>query len=280
MSGRVLLPIGRIAREPYRVALIDRNVYSAEELCCTIGQCASFLDDRLRDEGLLRWLDEELGLRDLARQLRPLLKNKGGLADFAGVILLYTGYHTQPQIDRILQKIRESHGMEPFERQVAEARFSAGSGRIGQAQEQLDTVLENLPAPEKELRARIWKEKGVLYTDIFRFENAAVCFGKAWKLVQNPQYGRFYLTCLKLTVAPEELQAFLAQNRDLQALMQHVDADLEEAEHIYAAGPRGRQVRRMAKALQDGRQKSFDRLLEEHVKQLKDTYRQSRAGID
>ncbi len=280
MSGRVLLPTGRLAQVPYRVALIDRNVYSAEELCCTLAQCASFLDDRIRDEDLLTWLDTELGLRDLARQLRPFLKQKGALAEFAGVILLYTGYHTQAQIDGILRAIRESRGMEPFERKVAEARFSAGSGRIGQAQEQLDAVLEGLPTPEKELRARIWKEKGVLYADIFRFENAAVCFGKAWKLVRNPQYGRFYLTCLQLTVSPEELAQFLAQNRDLKGLEEHVRADLAEAERMFELGPAGRRLKKLDRALREGKLKNYDRLLAEQVRELKDEYRQSRAGIE
>ena len=280
MSGRVLLPTGRVTQVPYRVALIDRNVYSAEELCCTLAQCASFLDDRIREEALLNWLEEELGLQDLARQLRPFLKKKGGLAEFAGVILLYTGYQTQDEINVILDKIRDSRGMEPYERRVAEARFCARSGRIGQAQEQLDAVMEGLPEPEKELRARIWKEKGVLYADIFRFENAAVCFGKAWKLVRNPQYGRFYLTCLKLTVSPGELEGFLEQNKDLKELYRHVEEDLAEADRQYAQGPRGRQMARLRKALQDGRLRSFDHTMAEQVRQLRENYRQSRAGLE
>ena len=280
MSGRVLLPCGRYARTPYRVQIIGRNVYCMEELCYTIAQCAAFLDERIREEELLKWLDAECGLPDLARQLRPLLKRKGGLADFCGVILLYTGYRTSEEIQSILEEIRHSRGMEPFERQVAEARFTAGRGRLNQAQEQLDAVLNSLPGPEKELRARIWKEKGILYTDIFRFENAAVCFGNAWKLVRDPQYGRFYLTCLKLTATEEELQRQLLDSRELQALCPRVLEDLEEAGKMYELGPKGRRMKQLRRNLGEGRMRTFDHALSEQVRERKENYRQSCAGLD
>ena len=68
--GRCILTTGRIAEKPYRIRVIDRNVYTVEELCYSIAQCASFLDEDFMDHELLVWLEESCGLAELASQLR------------------------------------------------------------------------------------------------------------------------------------------------------------------------------------------------------------------
>ena len=51
--GRCILTTGRIAEKPYRIRVIDRNVYTVEELCYSIAQCASFLDEDFMDWALI-----------------------------------------------------------------------------------------------------------------------------------------------------------------------------------------------------------------------------------
>ena len=41
---------------------------------------------------------------------------------------------------------------------LARAEYSAGQGRIGQAQSELDGVLAALPELEREMRSRVWQQ--------------------------------------------------------------------------------------------------------------------------
>jgi hypothetical protein len=50
--GRVLTVTGRLADTPYRIRKIERNVYSAEELCYSLAQCADFMDEEIMDPEL------------------------------------------------------------------------------------------------------------------------------------------------------------------------------------------------------------------------------------
>ena len=127
--GRSILTTGRIADRPYRLKLIERNVYSVEELCYSLAQCASFLDEDFMDHGLLVWLEESCGLAELAGQLRSLLRGRCTVEDFASVLLLYVGYQSTAEIERIRASISSGKGMEPFHRRLNEARFAASSSR-------------------------------------------------------------------------------------------------------------------------------------------------------
>ena len=131
--GKSILTTGRIAERPYRLAVIDRNVYTVEELCYSIAQCASFLDEDFMDHELLVWLEESCGLAELAGQLRSLLRGRCAVEDFASVILLYVGYQSTAEIERIRASISSGKGMEPFQRRLSEAKFAASRGHITQA---------------------------------------------------------------------------------------------------------------------------------------------------
>ena len=81
--GRSILTTGRIADRPYRLKVIDRNVYTVEELCYSLAQCASFLDEDFMDHELLMWLENSCGMTELAGQLRSLLHGRCAVEDFA-----------------------------------------------------------------------------------------------------------------------------------------------------------------------------------------------------
>ena len=71
--ARVIYAGGRLADKPYRIEKIERNVYSAEELCYSLVQSAQILDARIMDTSLVSWLREECGLPELADRLAPYL---------------------------------------------------------------------------------------------------------------------------------------------------------------------------------------------------------------
>ena len=85
--GRVLRTTGKLAKNPYRIQKIERNIYSLEELCYSLVQSAQFLDAEIMDPVLVQWLREECGLPDLAERLGGYLGKERLLPDFTSAIL-------------------------------------------------------------------------------------------------------------------------------------------------------------------------------------------------
>ena len=248
--GRSILTTGRIAEKPYRIRIIDRNVYTVEELCYSLAQCASFLDEDLMDHELLVWLEESCGLAELASQLRSLLRGRCAVEDFASVILLYVGYQSVAEIERIRASISSGKGMEPFQRRLSEARFAASRGHITQAIELMDGILDELPELEREMRGRIWAEKGLLYAGGFRYAEAADCYAFAEYIGGHPE----------LEDAAAELTRITAQ-----------------AEREWKNGTAGRQNKRLAGYLRNGQAKSFDNYAQQRIRELRDQFRADNA---
>ncbi len=275
--GRTILTTGRIADKPYRLKLIDRNVYTVEELCYSLAQCASFLDEDFMDHELLVWLEQSCGLAELAAMLRSLLRGRCAVEDFASVILLYVGFQSTEEIERIRSSISSGKGMEPFQRRMSEARFSASRGHVAQAIDLMDGILAQLPELEREMRGRIWAEKGHLYAQGFRYADAADCYGKAWKLSGRHENCLKYLAALRFATADEDYQEYIAGHPELEDVAQELDARAEKAKKAWRAGAAGRQMRRMEGYLNSGQAKSFDNYAQLKVRELRDGFRTDNA---
>ena len=271
--SKLLLTTGQIAGRPYRLRLIGRNIYTIEELCYSLSQCASFLDDDLMDHELLTWIEEECMLPELAAQLRSILRGRCTVEDFAAVLLLYVGYQTPARVEEIRRSISGSRGMEPFQRRRSEAKFCAREGHVTQAVELLDSILEELPDLEREMRGRIWADKGYLYAKGFRYAEAADCYGRAWRLSRRRQYGVSYLAALRFALPDEEFVQYLQDHPEMEENAAAFEDKVKEAEKAYKAGSAARQIRRMKGYLGKKQTAAFDRYAREHILELQDEFR-------
>ena len=258
--GRSILTTGRIADRPYRLKVIDRNVYTVEELCYSLAQCASFLDEDFMDHELLMWLENSCGMTELAGQLRSLLHGRCAVEDFASVLLLYVGYQSMEEIEEIRKSISNGKGLEPFQRRLSEARFSASRGHITQAMELMDTILAELPELEREMRGRIWAENG-----------------KAWRLSGHRQNCLKYLAALCFSIPEEEYKAYLDEHPEFQDVAIELEVKRMKADKEWRSGTGGRQIRRLTGYLRGGQDKSFDNYAQQRIRELRDRFRADNA---
>ena len=275
--GRCILTTGRIAKRPFRMRIIDRNVYTVEELCYSLAQCASFLDEDFMDHDLLVWLEEECGLAELASQLRSLLRGRCAVEDFASVILLYVGYQSPAEIDRIRASISSGKGMEPFQRRLQEAKFASSRGCVTQSIELMDGILAELPELEREMRSRIWAEKGLLYAQGFRFAEAADCYGKAWRLAGSRQNCIKYLAALRFSIPEDEYREYIGGHPELEETASELEATAAQAQKEWRGGTGGRQVKRLQNYLRNGQAKAFDNYAQQRIRELRDSFRADNA---
>ena len=63
---RISICVGDYAKTPYCIPGLEINVRSMEELCYCMRENAYMLDLSLLDDGLVRWIEQECGLKELA----------------------------------------------------------------------------------------------------------------------------------------------------------------------------------------------------------------------
>lgn len=275
--GRPLLAAGRTAEVPYRMKIIDRNVRTVEELCYSLEQCAAFVDESVCDPLLPDWLEEQCGLSALAKQLRPLLKERGAEQEFVLRILAFTAYQTPEKIQQIRREMERGRGLAPFKRRLKEAKAAAEAGQRGQALEMLDELEEELPALERFLRAQILELRGRLAAGSFLYEQAAACYERAWKLSGRKETCLQYLAAVRFSKDPAAYEAFLRENPALQETARSLEKKIADADRAAASGTAGRRLGRLQRSLESGKNRAFDAAAEQQLWEMQDDFRAGHA---
>lgn len=272
--GRILTAAGRLADMPYRIRKIERNVFSAEELCYSLSQCADFMDEEIMDPGLADWLAESCGLHDLARLLRGQLKGRHTPRDFVGTILRECGYLPAGETARVLARMEAGRGKASISRDLSRAQSLAGRGYMRQAQNTYTELLDRLPDMERGTRAQIWKEKGLHYADSFLFERAADCFKMAYELSPVPEHAFWYVASLYMYMDGDAYRHFLEENPQFYESAYQVEQRAARAESRFKSGAESRQMRRLRQLRREKQEEAFSSRLGHTLKGLQDDYRQ------
>lgn len=267
------LTVGSRAALPYTIEKIDRRVYTLEELCYSLGQCAGILDESILDPALAGWIERDLGLPDLAGDLRQRIGRRTSCRDFVAAILSYAAYQTPEEQEQILYDLDHQTEAGTYEDAIRRAGILAGQGKMGHALAALDRVLENLPALERDMRSLAWLEKGRIYAGAFRFREAADCFREAYSLTHDSRSGISLLAALRLCVSREEWEGYVRDHPDLFELADKALEAVDQAVGRYRAGSDSRTIRRLKQLLREGQEAELDRVLAQKAADLKEALR-------
>lgn len=267
------MTVGRRAALPYTIEKIDRRVYTIEELCYSLGQCAGILDQGILDPALASWIERDLGLSDLAETLRLMIGRRTSFRDFAAAILSYAAYQSPEEQERILYEMDHQTKSGTFMEAIRRAGLEAAEGRPGQALAALDRVLSDLPDLERDMRSLAWRTKGRIYAGAFEFEKALTCFREAYSLTHDTDSGLGLLTALRLTRSPGDWEAYIRSHPDLFELSDQALAEIDQAVGRYRAGSDSRTIRRLKQLSREGQEKELERILAQKIGDLKEGLR-------
>lgn len=272
--GRILTVAGRLAQTPYRIRKIERNVFSAEELCYSLAQCADFMDEEIMDPALVQWLSESCGMHELARLLQAQLRGRHTPKEFVGTILRECAFLPPGETAKVLARMEEGRGMKSITKDLSSAQNLAGKGLMRQAQNTYTELLEKLPDMERGTRAQIWKEKGLHYADSFLFERAADCFKTAWELSPVPDHAFWYVASLYMYMDGEAYRSFLEEHPEFYESAYQVEQRTARADSRFKSGSESRQLRRLKQLRRENHEDAFSSRLGHTLKGMQDDYRQ------
>ena len=226
----MILGTGRRAENPYYVERFYVNLYSVEELCFLFVDRAELLDGEIIQREMVRWLDEECGLGDLAHELDALLNRKGSTAAYVGAILEYVNIYPPDVIQRTEEIVRSNEGLSPYERQKAKADFLLGEKRYLAALQQYQNLAHTVPDSEKLLLAKLYHNMGVASAAMFLYGQAAEWLQKAYETDGKREGLTMYLAALRMGQQENAYIDYIAKHPEYHDLSLEVERMVRRAE--------------------------------------------------
>lgn len=115
--GSLVLCHDKHAAHPYEITRIHCKIFTIEELCYYLCNNLYLIDYTIMNEQLCAWLDEELGMNDLAGMLRDVIRMHGTVEKFVLTILKYSKIYRDPEMIRIQNVLERLKNQKDIERQ-------------------------------------------------------------------------------------------------------------------------------------------------------------------
>lgn len=246
--GRLVEAIGSYAEIPYYIAQTDTSVYCLEELCFVLCQNTFLLDRGLLDQRLVRWLEVECGLRELAKPLYTLVSGNASPSVFVGTILEYAHFGTEKQRRETEELLRLGADMDASVRRKNFADYLVEHERYAQAVLEYEKVLEEVPGMNHVMRSQLLHNKGVALCRLFSFEEAAETFLAAFQ--ENPgneEAAVSYLTALRMSLSEADYIAFIAGNPEWHEQSLEVEKRMKAAQTEYESSGTYRELTEVLK---------------------------------
>lgn len=230
MSSHMILGTGRRAEIPYYVERFYVNLYSVEELCFLFVDRAELLDGEIMQREMVRWLEEQCGLSDLAHTLSALMNRKGSAAAYVGEILEYVSIYPPEVIQRTEEIVRSNEGLSPYERHKAKADYLLGEKRYLAALQQYQSLLSVVPDTEKLLIARLYHNMGTACAGMFLFEQAADLYRRSYEIDGKREGLIMYLAALRMGHREKAYIDYIAEHPEYHDLSLEVERIVKQAE--------------------------------------------------
>lgn len=219
---RISISIGEYATTPYYMAGLEIPVYCMEELCYCIRENAFLLDAGLMNEALVDWIGEKCGLKELAKLLYPLVRRQGTLSAFVTAIFEYVGLYDAAAVRETVEVLIRGAGLSSIEKRKSQVDYLVGKKKYMSAVRGYDALLskwEDTAGVQGELpaagvRAAILHNKGVAFTGMMYYEQAAECFKQAYEMDGMEEHYTAYLAAKRIGLEEEEYIAFATELSD------------------------------------------------------------------
>lgn len=182
MAGLILCR-SKYSDRPYYISNMAINIYSLEELCYYIYNNIYLIGTDMFDEGLINFIDKELGEKSLAEQLEFITRQNAGLLEIVTTILRSVDYYSGSEIEELARIISELDTQNVSERLKARADNFLSNKRYKSAIRNYESIVYS--ARDSKLSdtfyGNVWHNMGVAYASMFAFYEASRCFAQAYE---------------------------------------------------------------------------------------------------
>lgn len=240
--GSLILCHKKRAKRPFEIARVHMRVYTIEELCYYICNNLYLIDHTIMNRRLCDWLDDELGLEDMAEELRRELDQNAELSEFVLTILQKSIIYAPLEITRMHNLLDQLQNQKEVEKAKYKADTLLKAGEYAEAILVYQSVLnhERDDSVKEEFYGKIHACLGTAYGCMFLYEEAAAMYKEAYRICQEPDMLKAYLYCCRRYLPGQEYMKMLSGNpvflsmsslikEEIERAQKKVDLDMEEA---------------------------------------------------
>lgn len=235
---RVSVCVGNYATTPYGIPGLGLQVYCMEELCYCLRENAYLLDLSLLEEQLVDWIDRECGLRDLAKELYPMVRKQGSLSAFVSMIFEYVGLYDSVTIQEQEALLKENSGLSGMEKRKNQIDFLVRKKKYQAAVRRYDELLavwyeeekRGIPMPGNNVKSDILHNKGVALAGMMEYATAAECFLEAYRAEGAEESYLAYLAAKRMELSEGDYLAVIAEQPESYEASLKLEKQVERLE--------------------------------------------------
>lgn len=228
--GSIILCHKKKARQAYEISQVHRRIYTIEELCFYLCNHLYLIDYTIMNSRLCDWLEEELGLSELAESLRQSLNQNGSPEQFAMTILAHSSIYTTAELNQIQSVLNKLKNQKPIEKQKYKADNLLESGAVKQAILIYQSIVhgESDDSVDKKFYGRVYACLGSAYGRLFLYEEAAKMYEAAFQICEEEAMLKAYIYACRQYMPREEYKRLLERSQVYQSVEIRLQEEIAE----------------------------------------------------
>ena len=273
--GELLLCSEQIAGMPYYIEGVGLNVYSLEELSYYISHNVYLIDRSFMSSELCTWMREELHADELAETLEKMMDTGAKLSGFVELLLRWTGYCREEEINEIQQMLVKLENKSEFEcRRLRADRLTEKEKYTAAIWEYRNLLGDKAAENEKQsLIGDIWHNLAFAYAGMFLFDTASECYEKAYRLNGRKESLR---ECLIMHLCRKDEEAYRKTAAQYEVREEELEKLQEEISAVKNDGEMQKfseKINELAQMTSDGQKERFQENVKQMIFEWKEDYR-------
>lgn len=228
--GSLILCHDQHAAHPYEITRIHCKIFTMEELCYYLCNNLYLIDYTIMNEQLCGWLEEDIGKRELADQLRDVIRMRGSVEKFVLTILKSSGIYKEAEMIRIQNVLERLKNQKDIERQKYKGDNLLESGEVEEAILVYQAILneggdENT---DPKFYGKIYASLGSAYGRMFLYQQAARMYDRAYQICEDPKLLKPYLYASYKYMSMEEYHILLTKNDTYAEINTELRSEMKE----------------------------------------------------
>ena len=215
--GNLILCHDRHAAHPYEITRIHSRIFTIEELCYYLCNNLYLIDYTIMNEQLCDWLDEELGMEELAGALRNELRLRGSEEKIVLKERLHPG--KMLLVDTRQGKLQKFKGDILLESGELEEAILVYQAILNQEKD--ETV-------DDKFYGRIYAGLGAAYGRLFLYQEAARMYDRAYQMCGDKALLKPYLYASYKYMSLEEYHILITKNEEYMEINAQMRRELDE----------------------------------------------------
>lgn len=228
--GSLILCHDKHAVHPYEITRIHCKIFTMEELCYYLCNNLYLIDYTIMNEQLCVWLEDDIGMKELAEHLRDVIRMRGTVEKFVLTILKSSGIYKEPEMIRIQNVLERLKNQKDIERQKYKGDNLLESGEIEEAilvyQAILNQELDESVDPK--FYGKIYASLGSAYGRLFLYQEAARMYDRAYQICEDPKLLKPYLYASYKYMSMEEYHILLTKNDQYAEINTEMRSEMKE----------------------------------------------------